>query len=212
MPPKNNQSSEAELKRQIEALQQKVNKLCDRNKELEKRVDVLENSKRNLSEKVELLETKISISEEVSTRLSNELDRLDQYTRRSNLIIKNVELPENAEETQRDVEEIVKKVIKGDLEMPDSILNDIDKFHRNGYIKNQRGKRTQNIIVRFKSHSSRYACLIKKKQKKYKKISPNLTRNRGKILQIRQTKLSMKRNHLQSNLYLPIFMATFKSV
>lgn len=179
----NNNGENADLKRQLEALQQKVNKICERNKQLEKRVDVLENTKRKLADQVESLESKIIVSEEVSTRLSLELDRLDQYNRRSNLIIKNIDLPANPdEETHEDVEEIVKKVIKDDLEMPDSIFKDIDKFHRNGFIKTQRGKRKQNIIVRFKSHASRYACLIKKKQLKSNKISPNLTRNRGKIL------------------------------
>ena len=48
MPPKpnsnNNNNNEAELRRQLEALQQKLNKLCTKNKTLEERVDVLENT------------------------------------------------------------------------------------------------------------------------------------------------------------------------
>ena len=52
MPPKNinnnnNNNENADLKRQLEALQQKVNKICERNKQLEKRVGVLENVKEN---------------------------------------------------------------------------------------------------------------------------------------------------------------------
>ena len=59
---------------------------------------------------------------------------------------------------------------------------DIDKFHRNGFIKKSGHKQTQNIIVKFKSHESRYECLRQKKVTKSKKIAPNLTRNRGKLL------------------------------
>ena len=66
--------------------------------------------------------------------------------------------------------------------MPDTVLADVDKFHRNGFVKTKHGKRQQNIIVKFKSHASRYACLIKKKQLKCKNIAPNLSKNRGKIL------------------------------
>ena len=49
MPPKHNKDSEAaELKRQLESLQQKVNKHANNNKSLEEKVDVLENTKRKL--------------------------------------------------------------------------------------------------------------------------------------------------------------------
>ena len=185
MPPKQNKDSEAtaELKRQLEALQQKVNKLANKNKSLEEKVDVLENTKRKLIDRVEVLETKMSVSENVTSRLTAELDRLDQYNRRSNLIIKNVNLPDDPKsETNEDIKVIVQRVIKDELQLPDTILDDVDKFHRNGHIKKTNNKQKQNIIVRFKSHSSRYACLLKKKSIKSNKIAPNLTRRRGKML------------------------------
>ena len=179
----NNNINEAELKRQIESLQQKVNKLLNKNKSLEERVDVLENSKRKLTDKVEILESKMAICEVVNSNLSIEVDRLDQYARRSNIIIKNINLPDDPkQETNEDIKKIVKKVIKDDLKLPDSILDDVDKFHRNGMIKNSGNKKSQNVIVRFKTHNSRYACLLKKKELKSNKIAPNLTRMRGKLL------------------------------
>ena len=150
-----------EIWKQLEALQQKVNKLATKNKNLEERVDILENTKRKLCDKVELLESKIIISEGVTSKLVREVDRLDQYNRRSNLIIKNIELKEN--KTYKDVEKIVNKVLKEDLDLPAEVLNDIDKFHCNGFVKKiSENKKKQNIIVRFKSHSSSYACLSKK--------------------------------------------------
>ena len=179
----NNTNNEAELKRQIESLQQKVNKLFAKNKSLEERVDVLENTKRKLSDKVEALESKMAVCEVINSNLSIEVDRLDQYTRRSNMIIKNMDLPDDPkQETNEDIKKLVKKVIKDDLKLPDSIFDDVDKFHRNGLVKNNGNKKTQNVIVRFKSHNSRYVCLMKKKEMKYKKIAPNLTRKRSKLL------------------------------
>ena len=187
MPKQNNQNNnnninEVELKRQIESLQQKVNKLFNRNKSLEERVDVLENTKRKLTDKVEILESKMAICEVVNSNLSIEVDRLDQYARRSNIIIKNINLPDDPkQETNEDIKNIVKKVLKDELKLPASIL-DVDKFHRNGMIKNNGIKKAQNVIVRFKTHTSRYACLSKKKELKSNKIAPNLTRKRGKML------------------------------
>ena len=118
------QCEAAELKRQLESLQQKVNKLANNNKSLEEKVDVLENTKRKLIDRVEILETKMSVSENVTSRLTAELDRLDQYNRRSNLVIKNINLPDDPKsETQDDIKVIVKKVIKEDLQLPDTILD-----------------------------------------------------------------------------------------
>ena len=69
------------------------------------------------------------------------------------------------------------------MQLSDEVVNDIDKYHRTGYSKrNKNGKKTQNIRIRFKTHKSRYACLEKKKNAKTGKLSPNLTKKRGKIL------------------------------
>ena len=98
----------------------------------------------------------MAICEVVNSNLSIEVDRLDQYTRRSNIIIKNIKLPDDPkQETNEDIKNIVKNVLKDDLKLPDSILDDVDKFHRNGMIKNNGSKKIQNVIVRFKTHTSR---------------------------------------------------------
>ena len=70
------------------------------------------------------------------------------------------------------------------MALSEDIIKDVDKFHRTGFIKTSHGsrKQTQNIIIRFKSHRSRYECLGKKKSAKSGKISPNLTKRCGKIL------------------------------
>ena len=129
---------------------------------------------------MEEMESIILVNKEVTTKLSQELDRLDQYHRRSNIVLKNVKLPEN--EKDEDVKALVLKSLKDELNMDENVIADIDKFHRTGYIKKNGDKKTQNIIVRFKSHSSRYECLKNKKRSKTIKLAPNLTKKRGKML------------------------------
>ena len=61
---------------------------------------------------------------------------------------------------------------------------DIDKTHRVGRVRNlNNGKKVQNIVVRFRSHRSRYNVYFKKDQlKNGLKIGPHLTNHRAKLL------------------------------
>ena len=105
---------------------------------METRISKLEAANEILEGKVEGLESRAKISENVSEKLSVELDRLDQYHRRSNIIIKDVFLPEN--ESIEDVKKTVHKVIAKDLGLP-SLLPSIDKLHRQGKIVEKNGKK-----------------------------------------------------------------------
>ena len=125
------------------------------------------------------MEEKQVVSSHVNSLLSKEVDRLSQYTRRSNLVLRNVFAPEK--ESVEQVEEKVKDVI-GKMGLSDNVLNDFDKAHRLGKIKQINGKNVQDVIVRFKSHSSRYEVFRKRKAARNIKISPNLTKARGKLL------------------------------
>ena len=155
----------AELKRQVELM--------------EARITVLESSNKSLEGKVESLESRVKISERVSDQLSLDLDRLDQYHRRSNIIIRDVFVPEK--ETLEDVKKNVHNIITKDLGLP-KMVSKIDKLHRVGIIKEKDGKKMQNVIVRFKSHFARYAVYNERKKAKNIKISTNLTKRRGKLL------------------------------
>ena len=126
----------------------------------------------------------------MSEQLTTELDRLDQYHRRSNVIIKNVFLPEN--ENDDGVKSIVTKILKNDMAKPE-LLSSVDKQHRIGAIKEVNGKKLQNIIVRFKSHSARYAVYKDRKKAKNVKISANLTKRRSQLL----TAASNAVNHIE---------------
>ena len=107
---------------------------------LEEKVSTLEGKNLSLELKAEELESRNVISERVNSELAKEIDKLSQYTRRHNVVIRTVFLPET--ETNDDVEKEVKKLITKDLQLPDEVKN-IDKLHRTGKIKTKNGKKAR---------------------------------------------------------------------
>ena len=147
--------------------------------ELEKRLTQSEEKNELLERRITLVESENSIIKKVNNELVKEIDRVDQYSRRSNVIMKNVFLKEN--ETQEQLEQKVKTLITRELDVPEAV-EEIDKLHRVGKVKTlENGKKQQNIIVRFKSHSARYKVYNARKKLNNIKISPNLTHRRGKL-------------------------------
>ena len=128
---------------------------------------------------MEQLQSRVAVTENVSAKLALELDRLDQYHRRPNILIRNAFLPEN--ESHEKVVKTVHNIIKEDLSLPEAV-SDIDKLHRVGKIKTRDGKKSQDIIVRFKTHKTRYDVYKQRKKARNVKIAPNLTKRRGKLL------------------------------
>ena len=94
--------------------------------ELEGKVALLQEKNMNLESRVEELESYKAVSKQVTNELSKEVDWLGQYTRRSNLIIRKMWLPEN--ESNDHLHQNVKTIIKEDINLP-SEARDIDKLH-----------------------------------------------------------------------------------
>ena len=147
--------------------------------ELKQKISNLEKKVVTLEGKVEELESYKKVSEHVNMVLSQEVHALNQYSRRSNIVMRNIWLPEN--ETNDQLTEKVKTLIRDELNLP-SAVKDIDKLHRIGQVKEKNGKKHQNVIIRFRSHKTRYNVFREKKKLKHVKISPNLTKKRGKLL------------------------------
>ena len=63
-----------------------------------------------------------------------------------------------------------------------NIVDDVDKLHRVGKIKQRNGKKMKDIIVKLKSHTLRYLVYNERKKAKNIRIAPNLTKWRGKQL------------------------------
>ena len=67
----------------------------------------------------------------------------------------------------------VVKIIKDELNLP-NVVDDVDKLHCMGKIKQRNGKKTQDIIIKFKTHTSRYSIYNERKKDRNIKIAPNL--------------------------------------
>ena len=144
-------------------------------------LELLKKKITDLEDRVVKLECKNAVLTQVTEVLRKEVDRLDQYGRRSNVVIRNVEVPNN--ETQEHVEQKVDQII-GSLNVPNA-TQDIDKTHRIGRVKidEKNNKKYQNIVVRFRSHRTRYAVYTKRKDLQNNvKLNPHLTQHRGKVL------------------------------
>ena len=76
-------------------------------------------------------------------------------------------LPENEslEQLNNNVVEVIK--LKEEIKLS-QVVKDIDKLHRIGRVKESNGKKTQNIIITFKSYSPRYAVYNERKNAKHK--------------------------------------------
>ena len=114
---------------------------------MERKVTSLEQKNKGLEKKIEQLETDVAISVNVTSQLAKEVDRLSQYTQHSNVIVRNVFLPE--EETNEQVSIKMMKMIKVDMKLLD-VVDKVDKHHRVGRIKQLNGKKTQDIIIKGK--------------------------------------------------------------
>lgn len=157
----------------------KGNETATRLAKLEKEVLQLQKEKKLLEDRVSVLEDQYAISRNTSAKLKAEVDRLDQYQRRSNILIKNVEVSEPP--NQADDKKLVHELIRKDLKLPNAVA-EIDKLHRLGRKRTNGGKTTQDIIVKFKTHSARYDVYDKRKESKNLKIRPNLSKYRSDLL------------------------------
>ena len=121
-----------------------------------KRVEFLEG-------KLARLEGHLSLASHCCNKvLRDQLDELQQYSRRSCLIVRGI--PVSEKETITDVESKLKALIVENLDVSEQTFdNEIDKAHRIGGIKDDG---SQNTIVRFKSHSFRSKLYQTEKHKK----------------------------------------------
>jgi hypothetical protein len=132
--------------------------------------------------RLEAVESQVAITSKVNTILSKEVDRLEQYGRRNSVVIRGI--PPKEDETNGELKQCVKDIVAVDLGLKEQFKVDFDKTHRIGpVLTTPKGKR-QDVIVRFKSHSSRYDVYRKRKELKNKsiRITPSLTKTRRKLL------------------------------
>ena len=91
-----------------------------------------------MTKTIEKLETRLAVSENVSSKLRIEIDRVDQYQRRSNVVLKHVDLPDDNDNEKDKV--IVKNCFEKELKLQ-NVVSSIDKLHRIGKVKENNGKK-----------------------------------------------------------------------
>jgi FtsZ-binding cell division protein ZapB len=144
----------------------------------------LQQELKELKERFDVLESQVAITTKVNTALAKEVDRLEQYGRRNSIVIRGILPKEN--ETNDQLKGSVEKVICNELGLKKEFGRDFDKTHRIGpVITTPHGDR-QDVIVRFRSHATRYEVYRRRKQLKTKslpfRITPSLTKARRKLL------------------------------
>ena len=157
--------------------QQIINNLNAKVQEYAKRFQLLE-------ARIEKFEASEAVLKTVTNNLRDELDSLDQFGRRSNLLIRNVEIndTDSKDADQKKIETVVNDLISKKLKLP-ACAAQVDKLHRVGKKKERDNKKFQNIVVRFTSHRARYEVYRKKTDlTNGLKFNPQLTKRRGKLL------------------------------
>ena len=81
--------------------------------QLQQKIREYETKFQNLEARIETLEASEAVLKTVTANLRNELDSLDQYGRRSNILIRNVEINDgdNKETDQQNIESMVNDMI-----------------------------------------------------------------------------------------------------
>ena len=157
----------------------------------------------NLEKTVERLQSEPVIAKNVNDILTNEVDDLQKYQRCQCIIIDSLQTTPN--ETISQVTQKAENALAQHLKLdPDEIVNQIDKCHRIGLLKDDG---TQSTINRFKSQSFREKAYVSRKKSTNRniKIRLSLTRKRRKTPSYAY-KISDKLPNV--NYFMQIFMVT----
>ena len=170
----------------IEQQQENINLLIKRVTELEAKVTKLEGGLAAASHVASVLEEK----------LEQQYDEIETYSRRPRMIISGLK-KDNRTET---VEDLSKEVINVIAEMgldKNQIKQNIDKLHCVGKFNTQ--TKTQNVMVKFKTHSFKENAYRKKEDIKRQgiKFKPSLTKHRLNTLVDVHKRI---KNHPDSNI------------
>lgn len=130
----------------------------------------------------------IAIAQHMSKVLSENLDDLQQYSKRSCVVVDGIPLPPLDRQSDPKINDLledeIRTMLSNELDIaPSKIATEFDKAHRIGPIDDNGN---QAVIVKFKSHSFRSHIYgnRKKIQNKKIKIKISLTPERRKLLNI----------------------------
>ena len=175
----NNNNNNTQQQQQQQKLQQQQQESAK-----DKEIASLREELKRVNERMDVMESQIAVTARVNTMLAQEIDRLEQYGRRNSIVIRGIK-PDDTEDNAK-LKECVRQVVGEGLNMKSEFNRDFDKTHRIGPVLDTPHGKRQDVIVRFKSHATRYQVYHRRKELKDKnkdiRITPSLTKNRRKLL------------------------------
>ena len=139
----------------------------------------------DLEDNLIVANSQIAISTNTTTLLKQEIDRMEQYLRRSCIVMNGV--PASEDDTAANHYENVTKIL--DESAPEAIPL-LDKTHPIGPIVE--GKQT--MILRFNKHSVVKSLYTKRKQFQNVTLRPSITKHRARILKACNNKISEEKS------------------
>ena len=158
----------ADLQEKLDIQQKLIESLISASADREGVVRKFEDRVRKLERDQTMNEALLVMKDRVQTLLSKRITQLEQYTRRYSVVIKGIdrEFNEKPDDLRKKIQAIIDKCESS------TTFEEIDKYHRNG----KREGKTQEVIVRFKSHSAKEAFYKKRKTIKNDiKVQPSLS-------------------------------------
>ena len=176
---------EARLKKMIENQQQQIN---SQNKIIEQQQQLIDTNSTKIeamSKKIIILEGKLiieeskwAVSNHVNEVLNKKIDELNQYSRRSCMVVDGIPIEEQAN---------IAKIISSKLDIEEDVVaKNIDKYHPIGPVKSPKSYKTQSMIIKFRTHHYREMIYSKRKSMKIDavkiKFRVSLTKRRQDLL------------------------------
>ena len=142
--------------------QNNVHELMQQVKELTAIVKRYEEKFHVMNTRIDRLEAESIIKSRVNTLLTAEIDSLQQYQRRSCLVISGMQAPANEVDDSHHLKQNIQDLLVNGMEKDEDVpannvskanfKDNLDKCHRVGPVKDDG---TQDIIVKFRNHSFR---------------------------------------------------------
>ena len=161
----------------VASLREEVNQQKLLIKEQNDIIEKLKKEIQNMKGQLVTVQSDVLFSQHVNNLLSRKIDDNEQYSRRNCIIIDGLDTEHN--DSEETIKKKVKDMLKEDLDVHNSIIEDIDRAHQiTSFVD---GK--QSVIVKFNTFTSKKNVLKNRGQlPRSKFIKSSLTKRRSKLL------------------------------
>ena len=139
----------------VASLREEVNQQKLLIKEQNDIIEKLKKEIQNMKGQLVTVQSDVLFSQHVNNLLSRKIDDNEQYSRRNCIIIDGLDTEHN--DSEETIKKKVKDMLKEDLDVHNSIIEDIDRAHQiTSFVD---GK--QSVIVKFNTFTSKKKCFKK---------------------------------------------------